>query len=140
MIGPIKASPGRFSGTQLLRSLQNETHSVPTETPRVEYGKITAVDEETSQVRVALASRNGWSPEIPQFLPLMTPLSEIYLKWGALRPGLAIRLWYKGRENPRSGTVEVIGEETDLDFLKKEKKTNILDTGPYKLITGGLLG
>ena len=109
---------------------------------RIRYGIITSVDEDTSQVRIRLFTNEG-QPDIfidtPQ--PLLNPLSEIHLLWGRLRKGLAVRFFYIGQEStPPSGrVVEIIGDE-GLSFLKKETKENILATGPYKIITGGVMG
>jgi hypothetical protein len=106
----------------------------------IRYGVITKVSDDTSQVKVKLYTNAGKPDlEIQGFLPLINPLSEIHLLWGKLAPGLAVRVFFRGKENPQTGIVEVIGDE-GLDFLKKERKANILNTGPYKLLSGGLLG
>lgn len=106
---------------------------------RIRYGVITAVDNDTSQVKIKLYTNTG-RPDIepPGYHPLINPLSQVHLLWGKLRKGLAVRAFYRGKEDPASDyIVEVIGDE-GLDFLKKEAKENILSTGPYKILSGGI--
>ena len=106
---------------------------------QVSYGKVYEVHADGDQVRPLLFDGEWSTTPYEFFLPLITPLSEVHLKWGSLRKGLTIRIWHHGPLSKVNGLVEIIGEEGDWDFLTKEKKANILNTGPYKLITGGLL-
>ena len=111
------------------------------DTLRIRYGIIIAVDHEDSQVKVRLFTDTGQNDyDLPAYYPLINPLSQIHLLWGKLREGLAVRVFYKGKEDPpRNVLVEVIGDE-GLDFLRKDRKENVIATGPYKLMSGGLLG
>lgn len=110
---------------------------------RIRYGIITAVNKESSQVKVQLFKNTG-SPDIKieNFNPIINSLSQIHLVYGALRKGLLVRFFYRGKEDPISttrGIVEVIGDE-ESNFLKRDNKPNVINTGPFKLMSGGLLG
>lgn len=108
---------------------------------RIRYGIITAVDYEDSQVKVKIFTDAGRADyDLPAFYPLINPLSQVHLLWGKLREGLAVRVFYTGKEDPpKNVLVEVIGDE-GLNFLRKDRKENVLATGPYKMMSGGLLG
>jgi hypothetical protein len=56
---------------------------------RISYGIISGVNYNTGQVKVKLLESDGKiGEEISDgYLPLATPLSEIFLLWGALREG-----------------------------------------------------
>jgi len=133
------------------RSLQEQNNAslakqageaVPSQV-RIRYGLITDVDREDSTVKVRLYTVAGKPDiEIQVYNPIINPLSEIHLLWGKLRIGLACRFFFRGKEEPTettTGLVEIIGDE-GIGFLTKERKDNVLPTGPYKIFSGGLLG
>lgn len=113
------------------------------EQDRVRFGKIVAVNS-NNLVKVRLMNNQGdlEGPEIVNgsYLPLMNPLSAIYLMWGSLRPGLICRVYWHGKLDPdASSVVEIIADE-EHNFLKKEPESNEIATQPYKLLSGGMGG
>jgi len=121
----------------------NKTAGSPNATTlRIGYGIIVNVNEETSQVKVKQYSDNGKDDKIlPGYIPIINPLSEVHLLWGQLRKGLVVRLFWRGGEKASETAIaEVIGDEGVDYFLKREGRPNVLNTGPYKLFSGGLLG
>lgn len=110
---------------------------------RIRYGIITAVNKDTSQVKIKLFTNNDSDDiYINNYNPIINSLNQIHASYGALREGLLIRFFYRGKEDPlpvTRGLVEVIGDE-EPEFLKKEGRSNVISTGPFKLMSGGLLG
>jgi len=70
-------------------------------------------------------------------MPLTTPISEIHHLWGALREGLVVRVYWRGKLNPKNAIIEVIGDE-DHKFLSKEPQLNELPVGVWRLFSGGI--
>lgn len=106
---------------------------------RIAYGIISKVNQDTSQVKVKLLTKDGEVGEelTSGFLPLMNILSDIHLRFGALREGLVCRIYWKGKLKPTDPLVEVIGDEDHL-FLKKAPATNKVEVGPYAIFSGGM--
>ena len=109
------------------------------EEDRIAYGIISEINYNNGQVRVRRILSDGKiGDEVSNgFLPLSTPLSEIHLLWGALREGLVVRIYYKGKLNPKNVIVEVIGDE-DHQFLNKAPLQNEVEIGAWKLFLGGV--
>jgi len=109
------------------------------EQERITYGIISEINYESSQVKVKLLKADGKiGDEISGgYLPLATPLSEIHLLWGALREGLVVRVYWKGKLRPRDAIVEVIGDE-DHKFLQKPPSLNEIAVGPWRIFSGGI--
>ncbi len=127
---------------QLQQNLHENTREAsqpPNEQERITYGVISDVDYESSQVKVKLLKSDGKiGEEITKgFLPLATPLSEIHLLWGALREGLVVRVYWKGKLAPREVIIEVIGDE-EHKFLNKTPIQNEIAIGPWRIFSGGL--
>lgn len=141
MAGEIQVSGARTVREAQLAKTARKSGQPVQDALRIRYGIITAVDHEDSQVKVKLFTNAGLPDmDLPAFYPLINPLSEIHLLWGRLREGLAVRVFYVGKEDPpKNVLVEIIGDE-GLSFLRKERKENVIATGPYKLMSGGLLG
>jgi len=135
---------GRTTAAQnKLQQFANDTgiaaRSPVDEQDRITYGVISAVDDETSQVKVReLLSDGKVGNEIfPQFAPLATPLSQVHLLWGMLRKGLVCRIYWKGKHSARKGIIEIIGDE-DHKLLNQAPVANEITIGPWKIFTGGL--
>jgi hypothetical protein len=109
------------------------------EQDRIGYGIISKVNHDSSQVKIRLLNSDGQPGEelTGGFLPLLTPLSDIHLRYGALREGLVCRIFWKGKLRPKTPLVEIIGEE-DHSLLKKKAASNQVDIGPYQIFSGGL--
>jgi len=124
---------------QSLHETNRKASQPPDEQDRITYGVISAIDEKTSQVKVKKLLADGKiGNEISNgFLPLATPLSEIYLLWGALREGLVVRVYWRGKLAPRNAVIEVIGDE-DHSFIKKVPYQNEIGTGPWRIFSGGI--
>lgn len=122
-----------------LDSTAREARNPPDELDRITYGIISKVDYETGQVKVKQLQSDGKiGDEISDvFLPLATPLSEIHLLWGALREGLVVRIYCKGKLRSKDAIIEVIGDE-DHSFVRKEPLQNEIEIGPFLIFSGGL--
>lgn len=106
------------------------------------YGTIHTISEDKNRLSVRYCDSAGKDlDEISPMFPYINPMSQIFLLWGALREGLAVRVFFKGRDGKTDqGIIEIIGDEHPRTFLAKDIKANELETGPYLLISGGLLG
>jgi hypothetical protein len=119
---------------QKLAETSRESTTPSDEADRITYGIISEVNYEKGQVKVRKILADGKiGDEISgSFLPLATSLSEIHLLWGQLREGLVVRVYYKGKLNPKNMIIEVIGDE-DHKFLTKEPVKNEIETGAWKI-------
>jgi hypothetical protein len=124
---------------QKLHETSRESMLPKDEEDRITYGIISEINYNNGQVRVRRILSDGKiGDEISNgFLPLSTPLSEIHLLWGALREGLVVRVYYKGKLSPKNVIIEVIGDE-DHQFLNKAPLQNEIEIGPYKIFLGGV--
>jgi hypothetical protein len=124
---------------QKFKDVSSQSRNPPDEADRITYGVISEVNFNNGQVKVKKLLADGKiGDEISEgFLPLSTPLSEIHLLWGALREGLVVRVYYKGKLTPRNQIIEVIGDE-EHSFLNKEPISNEIEIGPYKIFSGGI--
>lgn len=124
---------------QKLHETSRESMLPKDEEDRITYGVISEVNYSNGQVRVRRILSDGKiGNEISNgFLPLSTPLSEIHLLWGALREGLVVRVYYKGKLNPKNVIIEIIGDE-DHRFLNKTPLQNEIEIGAYKIFLGGV--
>ena len=106
---------------------------------RISYGIITEVNAESSQVKVRFLTADKEYGELvsESFLPVINSLSVIHQLYGSLRPGLLVRIYWRGKITPKTAIIEVIADE-DSSFLEKEFDTNEVETGPYILLSGGL--
>jgi hypothetical protein len=112
----------------------------PDEQVKITYGVISEVNNKNGQVRVKELLADGKTgKEISgKFLPLTTPLSEIYLLWGALREGLVVRVYSRGKLTQRNAIIEVIGDE-DHSFVTKVPYQNEIGIGPYKIFGAAIV-
>jgi hypothetical protein len=139
---PLSSSPRTVREDQDTKT--SRSSSAPTQDQQcIRYGVITEVNKDTSQVKVRLFTNADKDDiDIVNYNPILNSLSEIHLLYGELRQGLYIRFFYKGKEDPKQncrGLVEIIADE-ESDFLRRLEGVNVIDTGPYKLMSGGLLG
>jgi hypothetical protein len=120
-------------------SLNNIASQPPDDIERISYGVIAEVHEESYQVKVNFLKADKTLGEAISdgFLPLLNSLSQIHLLYGALRPGLLVRIYWRGKIKPNTAIIEVIGDE-DSSFLQKEIEVNEIETGPWMLLSGGL--
>lgn len=103
------------------RQKQQSTAERPHErTWNVGYGRVMEVDDETFQVKVQLfdGTMVGHDPKVGNFIPLVTDISEILMRYGPLRKNLVVRVMWRGQQPSRGAVAEVIGEE-DADFVKQ---------------------
>jgi hypothetical protein len=125
---------------QKLHDTSRATRDPPDEGPRITYGVISAVNYANGQVKVRRFISDGRiGDEISgSYLPLSTPLSDIHLRFGALREGLVVRVYYRGKLTPKNVVVEVIGGE-DHSFLNKTPQENEIKIGAYKIFGPALI-
>lgn len=124
---------------QKFKDTSTQSRNPSDEADRITYGVISEINFNNGQVKVKklLADGKIGDEMAGGFLPLATPLSEIHLLWGALREGLIVRIYYKGKLAPKNQIVEVIGDETH-SFLNKEPISNEIEIGPFKIFAGGI--
>lgn len=126
---------------QTIGKIKQEIGQPSNDIERISYGVITEVEPESSQVKVRFLKEDGVAGEMvsESFLPLINSLNAIQMLYGALRPGLLVRIFWRGKIKPRTAIVEVIADEGS-SFLKKQPQDNEIETGPYKFLSGGLTG
>jgi hypothetical protein len=135
-----KPSSSRNKLQQQIQNTERDVGSPDDDQDKIGYGLVSAVKPESSQVKVRMFQRDGsLGKELSNgaFLPLINSLENIHLMWGQLRKGLFVRIYYRGKMEPKRIMVEVIGDE-ETDFLRKEPKQNDMETGIYKFFSGGL--
>lgn len=102
---------------------------------RYAYGTIAEIDSDTFQVKVILSDGSfvGKDAATGDWLPLMSPLDDILLRWGQLRKGLKARVFFYGQGRPKDGMVEIVGDE----FTKYIKQDPVSEggVGVHKLLS-----
>ena len=123
---------------QNLKDISSKLGQPADEQDRISYGIISKVEQETSQVKVRFLLEDGKIGEevFAGFMPVITPLSQIHHLWGLLREGLVVRIYWKGKLEPQTALIEVIGDE-EHKFLNKEPMINEINIGPYRIFSGG---
>jgi len=117
---------------------------------KIDYGSIAEVDYETSHVRINRLTRGQVQKRIGEskenkdgiWIPILQPLPVIHASFGSLRPGLTVRIFWRGKNDPGSDAIaEVISEKPLLEFITGSEKprSNELYTGPGKYSLGGVI-
>ena len=124
---------------QKLHNTSREARNPSDEADRITYGVISAVNYNNGQVKVKRILSDGRVGEEISggYLPVSTPLSFIHHNFGALREGLVVRIYYKGKLSPKNVIIEVIGEE-DHRFVSKEPQQNEIKIGAWRIMSGGI--
>lgn len=139
-MAPYRTTAARNQVQQALSETGKAVGQPQDRQERISYGIISKVNADTSQVKVRMlkADKEPGEEISPQFLPLINSLSEIHHLYGALREGLLVRIYWRGKLGPKNDAlIEVIGDE-DSSFLKKSPENNEIDIGPFKIFSGGL--
>lgn len=125
----------------------NQTVSKQSRQPNIDtlsirYGVVEDINEDQSRISVRLCTSTGEETgDITPMWPYLNTLSEVFLLWGALRKGLMVRVFCKGQDKiPAQGIVEILGDEPPSTLLGREVRANEIETGPYLMLMGGLLG
>lgn len=103
---------------------------------RVSYGIIEDVKEEGQQVKV-MDMATGKTIAKGAYVPVLNDLEDVFLRWGQIRKGMKVRIFWRGRHGARKPLIEIIGAE-DVNFLIKDFRENEIPTKAYKLMGGGL--
>lgn len=124
---------------QKLQRAHQDANQPSDEQDRIAYAIISEVNQDTSQVKIQLLNSDGTPGEVVEssFLPLINPLEDIHMRFGALRPGLVCRIYWRGTTKPTNSLVEVIGDENH-SLLRKVAKENKVNVGPYLIFSGGI--
>ena len=116
---------------------------------RISYGVIAEVNEDNSTVRIDIFDRSGKKTRVGSdndkrqggaFLPVIQSLMTINNLFGALRKGLIVRLYWRGKHFPGAESlVEIISDNTALEFTsgRKKPRSNELATQPWEIFMGG---
>jgi len=111
------------------------------EEQHISYGIISKVNYKNGQVQVKELIEDGRIGQLITggFVPLLNPLSQIHTLYGALREGLVVRIFWRGKHtrNKQNIVVEVIGDE-DHTLLNKTPELNEIPVGPYRIFSGGI--
>lgn len=101
----------------------------------LEFGHIVKINDQ-HQVQVRLVNGTLLGEEMGNvYYPLLNPIDDVELRWGPLRPGLFVRVWWRG-ENLINALIEVLGNE---NFNPLEQKPTIEpQVGVYKILSPGL--
>lgn len=117
---------------------------------RVSYGVIVEVNEDSFTARVDIFDRGGQKKRIGTglngqgegaFLPLLQPITLIHREFGALRKGLIVRIFWRGKHYPGAeALVEVISDAGEEIFFsgRKRPRANELSVQPHDLFLGGV--
>lgn len=121
---------------QTLHNTNQSTKNPADQSERISYGVISDVNQDTSQVKVRMYKPDGTTGDeiSPGYLPILNPLSQIHLNYGLLREGLVVRIFWKGKLEPQTALIEVIGDET-LTFLHKTPEQNSIEIGPFRIFS-----
>lgn len=124
---------------QKLNRNASEAGQPPNEQDRIGYAIINEINQDTLQVKVTMLNSDGTPGEELEggFLPLINPLDDIHMRFGALRVGLICRIYWKGKLRPKNPLVEVIANE-EHNFLTKQASINQVEIGPYLIFSGGI--
>src|SRR5688500_15946082 len=124
---PVEVTAPKDAGQQRRSDTGTLSRQPASEQDRVRYGVITAVnDDNLVKVKLLSDAGNPIGEDIVSgsYLPLMNPLSQVFLLWGSLRKGLFCRVFWRGKQEPNASTlVEIIADE-EHNFLKKEPESN----------------
>jgi hypothetical protein len=109
---------------------------------RISYGEIIKVHEERSTIDIQLFGRKDGQGEGAKVfeVPLLHPLAFYHLVYGAIRPTLIVRIFWRGNNAPgREAIAEIINSEASIFRSgKKPKEPNTHSTGPWQIFSGGL--
>ena len=113
------------------------------EQQQISYGEILAVHETRSTIDLKLFGSETRGDEGQKIfeVPLIHPLHFYHQVFGQLRPGLCVRIfWRGGRNKPgREAIAEIINDNTALFREgKKGYEPNTINTGPWQILSGGL--
>jgi hypothetical protein len=126
-----------------LQKALHETNRLASQPPddqiKITYGVISEINNKNGQVKVKRLTADGKVGGLisGSFLPLATPFSEIYLLWGALREGLVVRVYSKGKLTQKNAIIEVIGDEGH-SFVTKAPYQNEVGIGAYRIFGPGI--
>ena len=125
---------------QKLHETSRESTLPKDEDGHIAYGVISEVNYNSGQVKVRKLLTDGKiGDEISSgFLPLANPLSDIHLRFGALREKLVVRYYYRGNLNPKNVIVEVIGDE-NFKFMMTAPVQNEINIGAYKIFGASIV-
>ena len=117
---------------------------------RISFGTIAEVDDETNRVKVDVVGRGGEKQRVGSghdgtkegiWVPIIQPLEIIHSLYGALRKGLLVRVFWRGKDTPGIEAVaEVFSNVTMEEFRagSQEARSNELATSPHNIFTGGV--
>ena len=124
---------------QTIGKLKLDSNQTSDDADRISYGIISDIDEATSQVKVRFLKEDKTPGELVTdgFLPLINSLDSIHLIYGPLRPGLLVRIFWRGKIRPRTAMIEIIADENS-SFLQKEPQPDEINIGPHYFLSGGI--
>ena len=132
------ASTGASNRLQLKMGDQAARSEKESNVAKMGFGVVIEVDVKTQRVRAEFLG-TGDPIYSGNWLVLDNDPAEIINRWGKLRSGMIVRVFWKGRSEGRWAIGTIIGDET-FSMFEKKPKSNELATGPFKVTGGGLMG
>jgi hypothetical protein len=129
----------RSNADRVFKEVGQTTSNRPNMIDHISYGRIKEIDYTKYWVQVKLEEDPGNYVLGDSYWPLITRIDEIQFKYGQLRKNMYVRVFWRGRQKAMFATVEIIGDE-NFDLFQQIDRPNEVQTGPYKLFSGGLLG
>lgn len=127
--------------SQIINSTGEKAEQPNDQQERIGYGEIEKVNPTTSKVVVKMYDevKGDFTILKGKPVPVIQPLTYINHLYGALSPGMKVKIYWKGRNEPKNAFVEIIGaEDFNLkDAFIKEPEANRQDTTPYLTLSGG---
>jgi len=117
---------------------------------RWSFGIIADVNEENSRIRVDFFERKGKKVRLGAgvdgegdgaFIPILQDITDIHQRFGRLRKGLLVKVYWKGKHFPTSDSVaEVISDSPEAIFAsgRKEPRSNEVSTSSWRIFLGGV--
>lgn len=133
-----------------LNQTRQEAGAPSDEELRISYGVIFDVKDDSNQVRVDIFDKGGKKHRLGIgqngskdgiWVPVIQPLPLIHHLFGALRKGLCVRIFWRGKKAPAGDSIiEVVSDLEVTSFLSgsQQPRSNELATGPHDIFTGGV--
>jgi hypothetical protein len=124
---------------QRLNQASGQVNELQQVADHLDYGIITDVDFDSYQVQVQLHGSDRTNVLGKAFWPLITQREMIFMLWGQLRKGMAVRVHWRGQPDRATwALVEIVGDE-NANFLKQLDMDNEAETAAHKIFQGGLI-
>ena len=133
----IKSGMVRSGKDRAFNSIDQETAAPPRIQDHIDYGYVTGITEEKSQLQVSLYCDPDGVILGKRYWPMIKPIQEIVSKYGKLRKGMIVRVHWRGRDTAFTAWVEVVGDEKH-NLMEQNRCSNEMETFPHMMLSGGM--